>query len=50
MKLVEGKHSLELELGLNRRRAPAVAGSGRRGLAGARFSVGSRRGLRVAKK
>jgi hypothetical protein len=50
VKLVKGKHSLGLELGLNRRRAPAVAGSDRRGLARARLSAGPLRGPQSVKE
>jgi hypothetical protein len=50
VKLIEGKRSLGVELGLNQVRAPVIAYHGRYEFAGARFLDVRRRGPRVVKK
>jgi hypothetical protein len=50
MKLIEGKHSLGVELGFSQVRAPTIAYLGRYRFAGARFIAVRRHGPRVVKK
>jgi hypothetical protein len=49
MKLIEGKRSLGVELGLSQVRALAIAYLGRYRFAGVRFVAARRRGPRVVK-
>jgi hypothetical protein len=50
VKLIEGKHLLRVELGLNRIRAPAIDYFSRYEFAGALFSAAPRRGPRGVKE
>jgi hypothetical protein len=50
VKLIEGKHSLGVELGLSQVRAPAIAYFSRYEFAGARFSAAPHRGPRGVKE
>jgi hypothetical protein len=49
MKLIEGKRSLDVELGLSQVRTPAIAYLGRYRFTGARFVAARCRGPRVVK-
>jgi hypothetical protein len=50
MQLIEGKHLLDVELGINHFRAPTIACLGQYRLAGARSAAVLRRGPRAVKK
>jgi hypothetical protein len=50
VQLIEGKHLLDVELGISQVRAPAIACLGQYRLAGARSVAVLRRGPRAVKK